>query len=138
MVVTACVAALATAAAGATTSPVARPHVTNRCPTGALPLRQSDLPALRRVGIALGLHGVRRSGNTVADYRGARTRVTFPTFFTGYVRHVCARAAAAKVAARTADVTVTYPRITWSASLHFSIFLVARTPHGLVGWAQMH
>jgi hypothetical protein len=42
------------------------------------------------------------------------------------------------VTARTADVLVSYPHVNWSASLSFSIFLIARVPHGFVGWAQMH
>jgi transposase len=31
-----------------------------------------------------------------------------------------------------------YPHVTWSTSLSSSVFLIARTPHGFVGWAQMH
>jgi hypothetical protein len=112
--------------------------VTNRCPTGALPLRRADLPALRRFGLALGLHGVHKAGSQSIDYRGARAKASFPTFYTGYVRSACPKRLLRRVIARTADVVVRYPRVTWSASLSFSIFLISRTPHGLVGWAQMH
>jgi hypothetical protein len=117
----------------------AQPRVTNRCPTDALPLRRSDLPALRRFGLALAPHGVERlPGGRRIDYRDARAKARFPTFYTGYVRSVCPARLATRVIARTADVSVGYPRVNWSASLSSSVFLVARTPRGLVGWAQMH
>jgi hypothetical protein len=116
----------------------ARPRVTNRCPVGALSLRRADLPALRRFGLELALHGVHKAGSQTIDYRDARAKASFPTFYTGYVRSACPRRFVPRVIARTADVVVRYPRVTWSASLSFSIFLIARTPHGLVGWAQMH
>ena len=77
-------------------------------------------------------------GTRVADYRGAKAKAKFPTFYTGYVRSACSARIARRVIARTADVTVSYPRMNWSASLSFSIFLVARTPNGYVAWAQMH
>jgi hypothetical protein len=142
-------ATVALAVAGALTeqatsgqrAPVAhgtRPRVTNRCPVGAQPLRRVDLPALRRFALELGLHGVHKAGSQTIDYRGARARASFPTFYTGFVRSACRRRLVKRVIARTADVLVRYPRITWSASLSFSIFLISRTPHGLVGWAQMH
>jgi hypothetical protein len=116
----------------------AKPRVTNRCPVDALPLRNSDLPALRRFGVALAPHGVHRMGSQTADYRQAEAKAGFPTFYTGFVRSACPPDVAKRVIARTADVSVGYPRINWSASLSSSTFLVARTPHGLVGWAQMH
>lgn len=115
------------------------PRVTNRCPTDALPLRRGDLPALRRFALSVAPKGVERAGARVIDYRGARASVRrAPTFYTGYVRAKCPAAAVARVVARTADVTVSYPRVDWSASLSYSVFLVARTPRGLVAWAQMH
>jgi hypothetical protein len=142
-------ATVAPAVAGALTeqatsgqrAPVAhgtRPRVTNRCPVGAQPLRRVDLPALRRFALEFGLHGVHKAGSQTIDYRGARARASFPTFYTGFVRSACPRRLVKLVIARTADVLVRYPRITWSASLSFSIFLISRTPRGLVGWAQMH
>jgi hypothetical protein len=115
-----------------------QPRVTNRCPTDALPLRRSDLPALRRLGLALAPRGVERVGARRIDYRDARAKAGFPTFYTRYVRTVCPAGVATRVIARTGDVTVGYPRVNWSASLSYSVFLVARTPRGLVGWAQMH
>jgi hypothetical protein len=123
---------------GAANAEGGRVRVTNRCPTDALPLRQSDLPALRRFGLALAPHGVRRAGSRTIDYRNARAKAVFPTFYTRYVRSFCPSAVAKRVIARTADVAVAYPRVNWSASLSYSIFLVARTPDGFVGWAQMH
>ena len=116
----------------------ARPKVTNRCPLGALPLRRADLPALRRFGVELAPHGVHREGSHSIDYRDAHAKATFPTFYTGYVRSVCPRRLVRRVIARTADVSVDYRHVTWSASLSYSVFLVSHTPHGLVGWAQMH
>ena len=131
------VAALVALASGSAVA--ARPKVTNRCPADALPIRRADLPALRRFGLALAQHGVERVGARTIDYRGARAKASLPpTFYTGYVRSSCPAADAKRVIARTADVLVSYPRVTWSASLAFSIFLVARTPRGLVGWAQVH
>jgi hypothetical protein len=115
-----------------------RPRVTNRCPVDALALRRIDLPALRRLGLELGLHGVHEAGSRSIDYRGTRAKARLPTFYTGYVRIACPRRLVKRVIARTADVLVSYPRVGWSASLSFSIFLISRTPHGLVGWAQMH
>lgn len=116
-----------------------RPRITHRCPANALPLRKSDIPALRRTGLALAPHGVERFRNrVVADYRNARAKARFPTFYTGYVRNTCPARLVRRVIGRTADVTVSYPRITRSASLSYSIFLVVRTPSGFVGWAQMH
>ena len=122
----------------ATAADGARPRVTNRCPADALPLRASDLPALRRFGLALAPHGVHKVGSQTIDYRDARAKASFPTFYTRYVRSACPAAVAKRVIARTADVSVSYPHVTWSASLSSSTFLVARTPRGLVGWAQMH
>jgi len=103
-----------------------------------LALRRIDLPALRRLGLELALHGVHKAGSQSIDYRGARAKARFPTFYAGYVRIACPRRLVKRVIARTADVLVSYPRVNWSASLSFSIFLISRTPHGLVGWAQMH
>jgi hypothetical protein len=128
----------ALAAGGATAGGVERPRVTNRCPADALPLRPSDLPALRRFGLALAPHGVQRMAGREIDYRGAHATARFPTFYTRYVRSACPAAVVRRVIARTADVSVGYPRVDWSASLSSSTFLVARTPGGLVGWAQMH
>ena len=93
---------------------------------------------MRRFALELGLHGVHKAGLQTIDYRGARARASFPTFYTGYVRIACPRSLVKRVIARTADVLVRYPHVNWSASLSFSIFLISRTPHGLVGWAQMH
>jgi hypothetical protein len=59
-------------------------------------------------------------------------------FYTGFVRTACPKRLVKRVIARTADVSVGYPHVNWSASLSYSVFLIARTPHGLVGWAQMH
>jgi hypothetical protein len=129
-------ALLAGFTAGAT--PGARPRVTNRCPLGALSLRRSDLPALRRFGILVAPHGVVRAGTRSIDYRDARAEAGFPTFYTGYVRTACPRADVRRVIARTADVSVSYPHVTWSASLSYSVFLVARTRRGFVAWGQMH
>ena len=119
-------------------APGSRPRVTNRCPLDALPLHHSDLPALRKAGLRAALHGVQRYGSQTADHRDARARAGFPTFYTGYVRTACPRALAARIIARTADVSVRYPHITWSASLSSNTFLVSRTPTGFVVWAQMH
>jgi len=115
-----------------------RPRVTDRCPVGALPLRKGDLPALRRLGLALAPNGVHKVGSRSIDYRDAHARARFPTFYTGYVRSVCPKRLVKRVIAGTADVRVGYPHVNWSASLSSSTFLVARTPHGFVGWAQMH
>jgi hypothetical protein len=112
--------------------------VTNRCPVGALPLRRADLPALRRSGLALAPHGVQKAGSRSIDYRDAHAKARFPTFYTGFVRSACPRRLVRRVIERTADVSVGYPHVNWSASLSYSVFLIARTPHGLVGWAQMH
>ena len=122
----------------ASAAPSTGPRVTNRCPVDAQPLRRVDLPALRRLALELGQHGVHKDGSQSIDYRAARAKAEFPTFFTGYVRIACPRRLVKRVIARTADVLVRYPRVDWSASLSFSIFLISRTPHGLVGWAQMH
>jgi hypothetical protein len=96
------------------------------------------MSALRRFGLAVAAHGVQRAGSHRLDYRDARAHAGFPTFYRGYVRTACPRRIAKRVAARTADVTVGYPHITWSASLSYSVFLVSRTRHGFVAWAQMH
>lgn len=114
------------------------PRVTDRCPVGALPLRRSDLPALRRFGLALAPHGVHKVGSRTIDYRDAHARARFPTFYSGYVRSTCPKRLVERVIARTADVSVGYPHVNWSSSLSSSTFLVARTRHGFVGWAQMH
>jgi hypothetical protein len=114
------------------------PRVTNRCPTEALPIREADLPALRRFGLELAPHGVQKAGSRSIDYRNARAKAGFPTFYTGFVRSACPSRLVERVIARTADVSVGYPHVNWSASLSYSVFLIARTPHGLVGWAQMH
>ncbi len=116
----------------------AHPRVTNRCPVDTLPLRRVDLPALRHFALRLALHGVHKLGSRSIDYRDARARASFPTFYTGYVRIACPKRLVQRVIDRTADVLVRYRRVNWSASLSFSIFLISRTPHGLVGWAQMH
>ncbi|MDQ2914905.1 MAG: hypothetical protein M3T56_16885 [Chloroflexota bacterium] len=116
----------------------ARPRVTNHCPTDALSLRRADLPALRRFGLALAPHGVQKAGKQSIDYRDAKAKASFPTGYTGYVRSACPGRVAKRVIARTADVSVSYPHVNWSASLSYSVFLIARTPHGFVGWAQMH
>jgi hypothetical protein len=117
---------------------VVRPRVTNQCPLNALPLRRSDLPALRRFGLAVAPHGVQHTRSGTIDYRDAHARAGFPTFYTGYVRSACPKLAARRIMARTADVSISYPHVNWSASLSYSVFLVARTPHGFVAWAQMH
>jgi hypothetical protein len=91
------------------------------------------------VGLRVGNDGVHRvQGQRPIDYRDARARATIGTFSTGYLRMACPRGVAVKVIARTADVAVGYPHVDWSASLSSSVFLVARTPRGLVAWAQMH
>lgn len=137
-------AAAVIAFAGATSTDAAaivdriRPRVTNRCPLDALPLRRTDLPALRRLALALAPHGVQKAGTQSIDYRDAKAKASFPTFYTGYVRTACPARVAKRVIARTADVSVGYPHVNWSASLSYSVFLIARTPHGFVGWAQMH
>jgi len=115
-----------------------QPRVTNRCPVDALPLRRADLPALRRFGLALAPHGVHAAGKQTIDYRDAKAKASFPTFYTGYVRSACPARVAKRVIARTADVSVGYPHVNWSASLSYSVFLIARSSHGFVGWAQMH
>ena len=116
-----------------------RPRVTNRCPARPLPLRPADLPALRRAGLAVAQHGVMQvPGQRAIDYRGAHATARIGTFYTRYVRQRCPGRQAATLIARTADVAVSYPRITWSASLSSSVFLVARTAQGYVAWAQMH
>jgi hypothetical protein len=114
------------------------PRVTNRCPVGALPLRKADLPALRRFGLALAPHGIHKLGSRSIDYRDAHAFARVPTFYTGYVRSMCPTRLVKQVIARTADVSVGYPHVNWSASLSSSTFLISRTSHGLVGWAQMH
>jgi hypothetical protein len=117
---------------------VVRPRVTNRCPLNALPLRRSDLPALQRFGLAVAPHGVQHTRSGTIDYRDADAKAGFPTFYTGYVRNACPKTVARRIIARTADVSVGYPHVNWSASLSYSVFLVARTAHGFVAWAQMH
>ena len=135
----AALAFVALAAAGTTTAGDARsPRVTNRCPANALPLRPADRPALRRFALTLAPHGVQKAGSRSIDYRDAEARAKFPTFYTGYVRAVCPASLVKRVIARTADVAVGYPHVNWSASLSYSVFLIARGPHGFVGWAQMH
>ena len=83
------VAAQPTSIQTASAAQGARPRVTNRCPVDALALRRIDRPALRRLGLELGLHGVHEAGSQSIDYRGARAKARFPTFYTGYVRSVC-------------------------------------------------
>jgi hypothetical protein len=126
------------AAAGTTTAGVRLPRITNRCPANALPLRRADLPALRRFALRLAPHGVQREGSHSIDYRDATAKAKFPTFYTGYVRSVCRPSLVKRVIARTADVSVTYPRVNWSVSLSYSVFLIVRVPEGFVGWAQVH
>jgi hypothetical protein len=126
------------ALAAASTTPATRPRVTNRCPLDALPLRRSDLPGLRRFGIRVAPHGVVRAGTKSIDYRDARAKAGFPTFYTGYVRTACPHVYVQRVIARTSDVSVSYPHVTWSASLSYSVFLVVRTRRGFVAWGQMH
>jgi len=125
--------------AGATSAGDARsPRVTNRCPAKALPLRPADLPAVKRFALKLAPHGVRSAGTQSIDYRDATASAKFPTFYTGYVRAVCRASLVKRLIDRTADVTVAYPHVNWSVSLHFSIFLIVRGPNGFVAWAQMH
>jgi hypothetical protein len=131
-------AALLAFLAIATSPAAAPPRITNRCPLGALPLRRADLPALRTLGLAVAPRGVHSAGSRTIDYRDARAKAGFPTFYTGFVRTACPKGLAKRIVARTADVTVSYPHVNWSASLSYNIFLVARTPHGFVAWAQMH
>jgi hypothetical protein len=131
-------AALLAFLAIATSPAAAPPRITNRCPLGALPLRRADLPALRTFGLAVAPRGVHSAGSRTIDYRDARAKAGFPTFYTGFVRTACPKGLAKRIVARTADVTVSYPHVNWSASLSYNIFLVARTPHGFVAWAQMH
>jgi hypothetical protein len=115
------------------------PRVTHRCPRMALALKRHDLRIARTFAFhALVQHGVHRAGNRTIDYRNALVRADSPTFYTGYVRSLCGGALTQKVIARTIDLRVDYPRIKWSASLSYSIFLVAKTPDGLVAYAQMH
>ena len=125
-------------AAGVMSAHGARPRVTNSCPTGALQLRRADLRALRRFALRLAPHGVQKAGSRSIDYRDARAKAGFPTFYTGYVRSACPKRLVKQVIARTADVSVSYPHVYWSASLSYSVFLISRTPHGFAGWAQMH
>jgi len=54
------------------------------------------------------------------------------------VRSACPKRLVKQVITRTADVSVSYPHVNWSASLSYSVFLISRTPHGFAGWAQMH
>ena len=131
-------AAVVLAAGGAASADGVRPRVTNRCPVDALPLRRADLPALRRLALALAPHGVQKAGRQTIDYRDAKAKASWPTFYTGYVRSTCPARVVKRVIARTADVAVGYPHVNWSASLSYSVFLIARTPRGFVGWAQMH
>jgi hypothetical protein len=123
---------------GTGAAPAAAPRITHHCPLDAQPLRRSDIPALRRFGVALAPHGVHKAGRYSIDYRDAKAKAGFPTFYRGFVRSACPKRFAARVSARTADVTVTYPHVNWSASLSYSVFLVSRTPHGFVAWEQMH
>ncbi len=130
---------MALLAAGTSTAGGARsPRVTNRCPADALQLRSADLPALRGFALKLAPHGVQKAGSHLIDYRDATTRAKFPTFYPRYVRSVCPASLVRRVIARTADVAVGYPHVNWSASLSYSVFLIARGPRGYVGWAQMH
>ena len=78
------------------------PRVTNECPTNALPLHRSDLPALRRLGLALAPQGVKRFGTHRIDYRDAHAKAGFPTFYAGFVRTACPKAVSRRVIARTA------------------------------------
>src|SRR4051794_1419887 len=86
----ACLALLLVPASASAAARTERPHVTNACPVDALPLRQTDLPAVRRFALALAPHGVDGSGRSRIDYRDAHARIAaFPTFFTGLVRATC-------------------------------------------------
>jgi hypothetical protein len=123
-------------ASGAPSS--SHPRVTNECPTNALWLHRSDLPALRPFGLAVAPKGVKRFGTDRIDYRDAHAKAGFPTFYTGFVRTACPKSVSRRVIAGTADVAVGYPHVNWSASLSSSVYLVSRTPHGFVAWAQMH
>ena len=113
-------------------------RVTNRCPASPLPLRKVDLPALRRFALKIAPHGVQKEGSHPIDYRDATARAKFPTFYTGYVRSDCPASLAERVISRTADVSVGYPHVSWSASLSYSVFLIVRERHSFVSWAQMH
>ena len=114
--------------------------MTARCPLGALPLRPADLAALRRFGLIVAPRGVEhlKGLSHPIDFRDARATAKIGTFYTRYVQLHCPRGVAARVIARTADVAVGFPHVNWSASLSSSVFLVARTPSGLVAWARMH
>jgi hypothetical protein len=130
--------ALIVLATGVVGADGAGPRVTNRCPADALRLRRADLPALRRFALELAPRGVQKAGSRSIDYRDAKARAGFPTFYTAFVRSACPLRLVKQVTARTADVSVGYPHVNWSASLSYSVFLIVRTPHGFVGWAQMH
>jgi hypothetical protein len=87
--------------------------------------------------VALGLGGA-LTDQTTSGHAISFAHARFPTFYAGFVRSACPGRLVRRVIARTADGSVRYPHVDWSASLSYSIFLLARTPHGLVGWAQMH
>jgi hypothetical protein len=127
-----------TATNSTTASDGRSPRVTNRCPTDALPLRATDLPALRRFALKLAPKGVRNAGSQSIDYRDATARAKFPTSYTGYVRAVCRASLVKRLTARTAEVIVTYPHVNWSVSLSYSVFLIVRGPDDFVAWARMH
>src|SRR2546429_9231411 len=115
----------------------AHPRVTNRCPVDTLPLGRVDLPALRLFALRLALHGVHKLGSRAIDYRDARARASFPTFYTGYVRIACPKRLVQRVIHRAADVLVRYRRGNWGPSPSFCHFLISPPPPGPLGLAQM-
>jgi hypothetical protein len=113
-----------------------RPPWFGRCPTGALPLSEADLPAarapvmwfvrnlLQEFGPELDIHGA----------RAVRAELATRTVRGGYAKIKCG----ATTQRRTAVVFVQLPAMAPSASMSSAVFYTSRTAGGWVVWFQIH
>jgi hypothetical protein len=107
------------------------------CPSGALPLRRSDLPGARAavMWFVRVLYPDLNGGDV--DVRGARAvrmALGTETVRGGYARIKCGRG----MRKRTAVVFVQLPAMAPSASLSSAVFYASRTSRGWVVWFQIH
>ena len=113
-----------------------RPAWFGRCPTGALPLSEADLPAAR-APVMWFVRSLLEEFGPELDIRGARTvraELATQTVRGGYAKIKCGAA----TQRRTAVVFVQLPAMAPSASMSSAVFYASRTARGWVVWFQIH